>query len=188
MDSRTVTRPGFTLIELLVVIALLGMVMAIVVPRLAVKSPKQEREAFVAQLNRLVGFAWQNALRSGKTQAVDFDFKTNKITVEQSTGQKDEKGLPITKPVTRDYRATAIKIPDQFEIRNFFIDGDDEVERFRSGISGAFFYITPEGLAQSVVINFVDKKGKRAGRSQPIGLVLNPFSAQFKAYGRFQEP
>jgi len=187
MDSRKIVLPGFTLLELIVVIALLGAVMAIVIPQIG-KSPKQQREEFVTKVNRLVGFAWQNAIRSGKTQKVDFDFETKKITLEQSTGKKDDKGEFTFAPVVRDYRATSVKIPESFILKSFFIQGVDEVANRGGKISGAYFFITPEGLAQSVVINFVDKKGKRAGRALPIGLVLNPFSAQFTVYGTFKTP
>jgi len=187
MDSRKIILPGFTLIELIVVIALLGAVMAIIVPRIG-KSPKQQREEFVTQLNRLVGFSWQNAIRSGKTQKVDFDFEKKKVTLWQSVGKKDDKGQLVTEPVVRDYSATSVKIPKQFVLRSFFIEGVDEVANRGGKISGAYFYITPEGLAQSVIINFVDRKEKRAGRSRPIGLVLNPFSARFTAYGTFKKP
>lgn len=188
MDSRKIVFPGFTLLELIVVIALIGAMMAIVVPRIGGKTAKQEREEFIAQLNTLVSFSWSNALRSGKVQKVDFDFETNKIIIEESAGKKDERGQLVTTPLKRAYRSTSLKIPKQFILRNFYIEGVDEVAARGGNIAGAFFYITPEGLAQSVVINFVDRKEKRAGAPVPFGLVLNPFSAQFAGYGTFKKP
>jgi hypothetical protein len=48
-----------------------------------------------------------------------------------------------------------------------------------------FFYVIPEGLSQEVTINFIDKKDSIDGRARMIGLVLNPFTVQFKVYDRF---
>ena len=190
MDSRKITRPGFSLLEIMLVIVLFGIMTSIVIPQFGGKKPKQERQKFIGQLNALIKISWDNAIRSSKTQKVDFDFQTNKVTLWQSTGQKDDRGQLITEPLRQAYRASSIKIPKQLILRNFFIEGVDEVANRGAGsqFTGAYFYITPEGLAQPVVINFVDRKDKRAGRPSPVGLVLNPFSAQFTDYGTFKTP
>ena len=50
-----------------------------------------------------------------------------------------------------------------------------------------WFFIVPEGLAQDVVINLLDMRDKDRGKAKQVGLVLNPFAAQFKSYDSFQK-
>ena len=51
-----------------------------------------------------------------------------------------------------------------------------------------WFYLMPQGLAQSVVINMIDRSDTtKVPKGQPVGLVLNPLSVQFRAYNAFQQ-
>jgi hypothetical protein len=43
-------------------------------------------------------------------------------------------------------------------------------------------------MAQDVVMNFIDTKDTQDGKPLQVGLVLNPFTAQFKTYDTFQKP
>jgi len=186
MDSGKIARAGFTLIELIVVIALIGAVTAIVVPQLGGRKSQEERKQFIVQLNALLRFSWQRAVASGNVGKVTFDFEKQRVTLSEGTGKKDDKGKPITQPIVRVYQNTKLTIPSQLVVKNFYIEGFDEAAGRE--LTTAYFLITPEGIAQSVVINFVDTKDKRAGRGRPVGLVLNPFSAQFVTYGTFKKP
>lgn len=183
------TRPGFSLIELVVAIGLLVLVAAVVVPRLGMRNPKQEREQFIAQLNGLTKFAWQNAITSRKTHQIDFDLQKKVVTILQDSGAEKKDGKLQTVPLQKSHERTSIKIPPQLLVKNFYIEGFDEMtSRTGKEITGAYFYIIPEGLTQSVIINIVDTKERIVGRGKEIGLVLNPFSAQFKVYGTFKQP
>jgi hypothetical protein len=51
-----------------------------------------------------------------------------------------------------------------------------------------WFYVIPGGMAQDVIINFIDTKDLYNNAPRSVGLVLNPFSAQFKIYDTFQKP
>jgi hypothetical protein len=62
------------------------------------------------------------------------------------------------------------------------------MERFEGrGTENIWFFVAASGLAQPVTINLVDDNDRSAGRARSIGLVLNPFSAQFKEYDTFQK-
>ena len=51
-----------------------------------------------------------------------------------------------------------------------------------------WFFIIPDGLTQEVTINFVDYDDMLPnGDARQFGLVLNPFSAQFKLYDTFKQ-
>ncbi len=186
------TKRGFSLLELMVAIALIGIVAAIVAPNLRRRGPKEEREQFIENLNGLMKFAWQNGVTSGKTQKIEFDFSKarRKITISESTGKKNKEGEQEFKSVNSKYGSTTLKIPSHFVFKNFYIEGFDEITRHAAGKEvTAWFYIIPEGLSQSVIINFIDTKDKTAGgRPRPVGLVLNPFYVQFSVYGTFKKP
>ncbi len=185
-----INKPGFTLLELLIAIALLGAMAAIVFPRIKTKGSAAQRTEFVTNLNALTQFAWQNAVVSRKVQRLEFDFQQKKIVVTQATGTKDMDGKLQFGPVTRAYVNTSMTIPSQLDCKNFYVEGFDEMGRFTGKKTEAvWFYVVPEGLAQSVIINIVDIKDRaKMGRAHEMSLVLNPFSAQFDAYDTFKQP
>jgi len=184
------TKSGFTLLEVVVALAIVALIAGLVVPRLAPRKPKQEREQFVAALNALTKFAWQRAVSKNKIQRIEFFFDRREIRLLKDLEKKDAKGEPMFGPIKDAYRSTTMKIPKQYQFKNFYIEGVDEMARHGAGqdVKGAWFYILPDGLAQSVLINFFDVNDLRAGKPRPVGLVLNPFSAQFKVYSAFQTP
>ncbi len=78
--------------------------------------------------------------------------------------------------------------PKNLEIKNFYVEGSDEMERIAGRPDGKiWFFVVPSGLAQNVIINFIDTLDRVNNKPRTIGLVLNPFSAQFKVYDTFQK-
>lgn len=184
-----VNKPGIGLVELMLAIALLGVVAAIVVPNLTKKNPKEVRKRFFISLNAFTKFAWQKAVITGKVQRVEFDLDAKRVTMMESSGKLDQEGKPGFQPVRSDYIKTTLKIPATFSFKNFYVESFDEMARSTVSETGAvWFYIVPEGLSQSVIINLVDISDKVGGKGRPVGLVLNPFSAQFKVYDVFKTP
>lgn len=176
-------KSGFTLLEILIAIAIIASLMTLI-PYVG-KKPRYEREEFIARLNSLCQFAWQQALITRKLHSVKFDFNKHVVTVQRDTGERDADGLPKTEP-TKGPRSK-FTYPAHLEIKQFFIEDSDEMKGAGSGskTSTAFFYIIPEGLTQEVTINFIDKKDSIDGKARTVGLVLNPFTAQFKVYDKF---
>jgi prepilin-type N-terminal cleavage/methylation domain-containing protein len=182
-------KQGFTLIEILIAVALMTIMAMVVVPNLSKKSAGQERIAFIARLNSLTRLAWQNALVQNKLHRVVFDFKKKTAVLEQETNQKDSKGQPKFEPVKVTYVDTVLSWPEFLQIKNFYIEGFDELSRFAGRDTGqTWFFVVPDGLTQKVTINVADSKDRDAGgRPKKIGLVLNPFNAQFTAYDTFKK-
>lgn len=179
-------KKGFTLIEILIVIAIIGVMMSVIVPNVKRLLPRKEREAFLSKLNGLTRYAWQHALIERKVHQVEFDFNKKIVWVGMVTGTMKE-GNPEVVRIKNAYTATSIPIPANIEIQNFIIEGYDELSRSDKR-SAAYFFIMPDGLTQTVTINFIDKKHKNsAGKPRQFGLVLNPFNAQFKVYDSFQK-
>ena len=182
-------KHGFTLLELIITIAIIGLLSAIIVPNLQRTTPRYEREAFIARFNTLVQYGWQQALITHQVQRITVDIGKKTITLATSTGEKDKSGEFIFKPITDAVEDTEIAIPDQIQIKQFFIEGFDMMTKFaRSKTATVWFYLVPEGMAQNVVINFLDTKDLRDDQPRQGALVLNPFIAQFKTYDTFQKP
>jgi hypothetical protein len=172
---------------MIVVIAIVALLAAIAIPNFQGRAPRYEREQFIARLNALCRLAQQQALVTHKLHRIRFDFGKKIAAVE--VGEQQDKKEPVFVPVKRAYMRASVDVPERYDIRQLFIERVDEMQRFGGGrkTGEVWFYIVPEGLAQTVIINFVDKKDLVAGKPRQIGLVLNPFTAQFKAYDTFQK-
>lgn len=180
---------GFTLLEILVVLAIIGILMTVVVPNFRNMLPGRERKLFVAKLNGLMRTAWQRALAERKIQKISFDFDKRLIWLESATGAIKE-GNPEFAKAKGAYIPTTLKIPKVIEVKNFIVEGFDEMGRYGAGrkTTESWFYIIPDGMAQMVTINFLDTSNlNAAGKPRQFGLVLNPFNAQFKVYDAFQK-
>ncbi|MCX5925617.1 MAG: prepilin-type N-terminal cleavage/methylation domain-containing protein [Candidatus Dependentiae bacterium] len=179
---------GFTLIELVIAIAILAAIMALGMASMRQSTPRYERETLIARLNALLFVGWQNAIKSGKVHRISFDFPKRKISIAVATGTTDSQGEPICEPLSSKHGRTTLPIPDMLKVENFVIEGGDELKEHSDKQSReTWFYITPNGLTQEVTINFFDTKDRIAKKARPIGLVLNPFNAQFEAYDEFKK-
>lgn len=184
--NNSMRNQGFTLIEIVVAIAIIGLMATIVVPNLFGPTASKERKNFVAKVNGLLFLGWQQALITHKIHKATFNINQKKVFLEVVESM-DSANKPKTSPVKIDYQATSIEWPEQFEIKNFFIEGFDEKTR-GTGQNVFFFYIMPDGLSQDVIINLFDTKDILPnGSARPVGLVLNPFSVQLKEYDTFQK-
>jgi prepilin-type N-terminal cleavage/methylation domain-containing protein len=182
-------QSGFSLLELLVVIAIIGILSSVLVPNFQGKTPRYEREQFIARFNTLVQYGWQQALLTHKLHRITVDVGKKTITLAMQSDEKEKSGEYAYKPLVNPVQETECIIPDQIVIKQFFIEGFDMMAKFsRSKTASMWFYIIPEGMVQNVVVNFNDTKDIRDNQARPIGMVLNPFSAQFKVYDAFQKP
>lgn len=183
-----ISKSGFTLIEILVAIAIIAVVATVVVPNLWQRKPYYERQQCVRDLNALSNMAWQKAITTHKIHKVHFDLGRRMVFLQVESDDRDDKGEPVFVPVKGAYTVTSFSWPKNLEIRNFFIEGFDEIGKYQSGhAQEVWYFVYPEGRAQPVIINMIDTKDRFAGKPRQIGLVLNPFSALFKEYDTFQQ-
>ena len=182
-------KRGFTLLEIMIVLVIMAIFSAVVIPNIPRMQPRYEREQFIARLNALVQLGWQQAIIEHRVCKVVFDFGKSLVSLHVATAKKEQIGEPKFKPIKGLYLSTSFTLPDNLKVRQFFIEGFDEMARFvGKKTAEVWFYIMPEGLAQDVILNLFDMKDRRNTKPRPISLVLNPFSAQFKVYDEFQKP
>lgn len=170
---------GFTLLEIVVAIAIIALMATLVIPRFGRK--KTERDIFIHDFNALLVHSYNNALMTGKIQKVVWDVDKKSISVETATDERDSSGALKFKPLQAGYVKKALKIPDEFSLKNFFIKGKDEL--LEGPTKKLWFYIMPSGIAQEIIINIFDTKTE-----QEIGMILNPFTVQVKVYDQYQKP
>jgi prepilin-type N-terminal cleavage/methylation domain-containing protein len=168
MYGSNTHRAGFSLLEVLVVIALIGIMSAILLPSFSRKTARQEREAFIAAINKIVHTGWQEAVRNHTIYQVTFDIQARRMTLLNQEILDEE---------------SAFEWPEQYEIKQVYIEGylEKNSKKF-------WFFIMPEGMAQNVIINCYDTKDVQDFNPRPFSLVLNPFYVQFKIYDTFQTP
>ena len=163
--------------------------LAITIPNLLKRKPLYEQKAFVASLNAFMAEAWQRGLTTQKIQKIVFDIPQRTVLLEQETNQQDPQGGAQFSPVVVQYAPAAPSWPQSFEIQQFFVQGADELASRTSTKHTVWFFVLPGGLAQEVIINMVDTKNQTdLDEGKKIGLVLNPFTVQFKTYDEFQNP
>lgn len=186
------TRPGFSFLQLIFVVAIVGVMSAIVIPNLFKQRPLYEQKAFVTHLNAFLAEAWQRGLITQKVQKIVFDLAQQKVILEQESDQCGAQGASVFTPVVVEYAPAHPSWPHDWEIRQFFVQGADEMASQTNQHRTAnmvWFFILPGGLSQEVIINMVYIKDKQSGlEGKKNGLVLNPFTVQFKTYDEFQNP
>lgn len=184
-------RSGFTFLQLAIGLALMGILSYMVAPNLFRRVPRYERKEFVSALNSIAQQAWIRALTEGRVQKINFNFPKKQITIEEQLPGTDRQGKSVFKPVYLQFVTSPYTWPGQLEIQQFYIEGVDEIAQHQAGnkMQDVYFFVVPEGLAQSVIINIRDEKDiTSSGDLKEIGLVLNPFKVQFESYEEFQHP
>lgn len=187
MKSETNATRAFTLIEMVIALAIIALLAVVAVPTLMQRSPQYERKQFIQKLNSLTQFAWQHAITTGKVHRLLFDMRKRTIVIQESQSKKDVYGKPLFKTVKNSYVRTEYVWPASIMVQSVFIDGKDPLQIFDEAYE-LWFYLVPSGIAQDVILNFNDKNDTLAGRPRQFSVVLNPFTAQFKAYDTFQKP
>lgn len=177
---------GFTLLEVLIALLLIALMASVLLPSLRGKDPRYERDLFVAQITSLLHNAWQRAVITQKVHRVIFMFQKNTISVMQAQGASANGDL-VFGPIKSFSSPTSMTIPAHIKIKQFIIEGVDEIARHSGGkITESWIYCMPEGLAQPLIMNMIDTKDVVGNKPRQFSLVLNPFSGIGKYYDAFQ--
>lgn len=184
----TYNKSGVTLLEVVIALLLMGVLASLIGPNIFQRGARYERQQFIARINALVQLAWQQAIIERKVMKVEFDFAKKTIQVQRAkTKQQFEKEQKF-EPLANMPIQTRYEWPQQFEIKQFVVEGQNLMGAFARGTTDAgWFFLVPDGLAQQVIINFTDTKDTIEQKSRQVGMVLNPFTAQFNVYDIFQK-
>lgn len=170
---------GFTLIELLVVILIIGIIGSVLAPRLAPRTARSEKEAFIAQLNSQSQAALTQAITTQTLQQVFWDLEKHTIEIRKHTGGYDRAGDPECKPTQIAYSSQRITIPERFIVKQFSIEGINELAGARN-TKQVWFYIVPDGVAQQVTVIFTDTHEDVTDAEKKVTLNLNPFTVHYE--------
>lgn len=159
---------------------------AAIIPFMQRMQTGYERKKFIARVNSLAQTAWQQAIITGKVHRVLFKVLERTAVVERDITKSALSKKLEFEPVKVE--SASMDWPASIEIRQFIIVGVDEMKQpTAQRTKTVWFYIIPDGMAQAVTINGVDKDERIEGKPKQFGLVLNPFMAQFKVYDVFQK-
>ncbi len=185
---HTKYKSGFTLIEILIAIAIIAILGAVAVPFLRPRSTSNERTLFISRLNGLLRVAVTTAQKTGMAQRIVVDIEKHTVHLESETTKKNDKGEPIFEPTRGLAVSRTFSWPKNIKIQQLYIEGSDEMDRPGGSVARTvWFFITPAGLAQDVIINMIDSQDVTRGKPRQVGLVLNPFTAHFDEYDSFQK-
>lgn len=167
-------KPGFTILEIMIVIAIIGLTLAVVIPRMSRNDNKQFDE-LVSGFQAVVQFGYTNALTTRALHRIFFDIPHHKIRLEKSTGKANAQNKLDFEPVQLSNVKTEIPLEERFEVRHFVIQGKDEMAKAVGATTNEmWFFIMPEGLVQEVSLVIYDEETNRQKT-----LTINPFTAQF---------
>jgi prepilin-type N-terminal cleavage/methylation domain-containing protein len=182
-------KSGFTLIEILIAMAIVALIAVAVAPNLSRRTPEYERKQLISQLNSFTQLAWHQAMATGKVHKIIFNLGAQQVELQRETNKKADNGEALFEPIPRLYFSQSFAWPPAFQIKQFIVEGSDLMDRYVGRSSDkVWFFVIPEGLTQAVTINLFDTKDLLQNKKpRPVGLVLNPFSAQFSVYDQFQK-
>lgn len=187
----SLNKNGIALLDLILAIAIIALISLIAIPNVKQFMPGYQRKQFLSALDTLVQTGWQQALATQAIHKVLFDLSKNIITLERALEKTDSKGTAEYTKAKGVGISTQCTIPSSIQIKQFFIEGFDEIARYTGNKNAAriWFFIMPDGFCQQVVINMIDTSTKTNTQEiKQIGLVLNPLNGRFYAHDEFQKP
>ena len=166
-------RRAFTLLELMIGLFIIGLGASMVVPRLLRRSPDTEWPALQEELNTMLCFARQEAIRTQKVHRLAFNKKQRTMIVEERDGDT-EKGEPKFSLVSSLYFSTTYTFPGSVHIDTVKLGKKD---LFEENKASAWCYIVPNGLVQQIIITLVrDEQGKTEKKSFEAAPFLGVFA------------
>jgi len=177
-------QQGISFIEILVALLLISILLSMTTNIFFARRPRQAQKDFYAQFLVLVDYATSSAVMQKKVYKVDFDLEHKNIGLAQfdpasQATNKHERFTPIAH--TSD---TMINIPPFTTLKNFFINGVDELHRSVK-TEHVWFYIMPDGSSQSIIMNF---ENEQESSNNQYAFCINPFYSRVTLHEAFQKP
>lgn len=170
----------------MVVVAIIGMMMAVIVPRMLKRPPQAEWPVVVDMINDLIALARQEAMTYQETHRLAFDIKSEEqiIRVERESRDPEDPIKKIYAPVVSLYMKTDYTLPDSVRIRGVFWGKEEQLEQNKGE---AFCYIKADGLVQPVTIHLV-RLDEFEEQEEGLTLKMSPFYGQFSYESGLKKP
>jgi general secretion pathway protein H len=159
----TIGSKGFTLLELIVVLLIIGLMMALVTPRLVGSLTKMNLKTSAQKISSSLRYARSQAVSCQIIYHVVFDFEKNGLNIKAEKSQDDESAYlkaeiesaetDISKP--KESREESYFLPEGIKIEKAMTT-DDEVD---SGLFSIVFY--PAGNSSGGSVLLMDEKERR---------------------------
>lgn len=177
-------KSGFTLIEIVIAFIIMGLILAVALPRFGQQSPRHERKKFITQLNSLAQSALQHTFVTRTMHKVVINLEQRRAWIEFSPSNNvDERGNMYFERLTRWHAPTEMVIPSYLKMKSFIVGGSEQVQRSINRATIEFYFlIGPDGIAQEVTMTLIDSRRQRDrpdASMPPISLILSPFRVQF---------
>jgi prepilin-type N-terminal cleavage/methylation domain-containing protein len=185
--QNSTKQSGFSLLELMIVFVLIAMLGAFVVPNIFKRKSGVEQKQFLSSLETMLKHTVVRAVLEQQVHQIYFDIKQEIIQVRIHDAKSVETKLhkQFTEVNDPEFK-THIPFLKEFKIKNFFINGNEEVFPGRL-LEDVLFYIMPDGTSQPVVVNIVHENDD-AMQDVNFSFVINPFYARMSVYETFQTP
>lgn len=158
---------AYTLVELTVVIFLIGLVLALTVPRIQHALLSDDLKAVGRRMIGTVRALRDNAVRDQKAYMLHFDVALNRFWVSWDGMTAEEQA---------EARQNATALPGGIHVLDVYFKGTGKKD-----VGDAVIRFTKQGYAQQAVIHL----GADDGRA--FSLVLSPFLGTIKTYDRYVE-
>ena len=158
-------QQGFTLIELTVVVFLIGVMLAVSIPRFRYSFITDSLKSTTRRIVGLVKDLRNEAIREQKIYLLHFDIEANQLWIDSDGITDEEREMAQEK---------AFQLPEDVRIIDIWIKGRGK--RFNGDISLRF---SKKGYTEQALIHL----GAEDGRE--FTLLLNPFLAKIKTFDTY---
>jgi len=163
--SRTTSSKGYTLIELTIVIVLIGMMLAVSIPRFRYSLLTDNLKSVTRRMIGVVKEIRNDAVREQKAYFLYFDLDANKVWVESQGMAQEEKEM---------IRERAYTLPEDTRIMDVW--RKDWGKQAHGEVAIRF---TKKGYVQHTVIHLSAEDGRR------FSLILSPFLGTIKSHDTY---
>lgn len=178
------SSPGFSLIEIMVVVALLGLLLAMVMPRLSRRAPSSEWKTVLSEFNNLAQFARQESIAEQAVFRLNFSRGKNPapdtVTVERLSKIGPDGKQEFTQ-ASSPYLPTKYELAETIRFRAVFHGKQDQLQEGGQ----AFCYLIPDGLVQDTYVQLMRIENLK---EEAVTLKMLPFDGYFELAEKIIRP
>lgn len=163
----------------MVVISIIAFMAAIIVPRLAMRTPQAEWPTILTDLNNIVFFARQEAISEQCVHRIVFKMNPkgdDQVIIQKEVDDPEKPGKKKYNIVESEYFNTTYIFDPSIKIKAVY-HGKSELTEENKG--EGYCYIIADGLVQDIIVHLA-RKPKDKGKDIPASYILLPFFGEFE--------